>query len=249
MTAGKPRSSPKAKPPKPLPCPPATSFSRSPSGRAQGRNRLRRRIGLLLQLDDREEESPPTSPCCRHRRQFPKFVDGRGYSTAALLRQRYLPGELRAVGDILHDQLFFDARVGFDASFARKDDKSAAYAIAAGFFHPAFGDAYQGATTQFRQTFSAARAEIRHVAMSLLNITPELTASVVAKTAAVNALLADIAGELVAGRLRQQLRRRGHGADRPDRQDQAADRDLQPDTGRLPPETYDLMVYSRKHTA
>ncbi len=77
---------------------------------------------------------------------FPKFVDGRGYSTASLLRQRYgFKGEVRAVGDVLHDQLFFMQRVGFDA-FALKDGKNAAYAISNGY--TTFGETYQGATTE-----------------------------------------------------------------------------------------------------
>jgi len=47
---------------------------------------------------------------------FPKFTDGRGYSTAALLRTRYgYTGELRAFGDVGRDQLFYLARCGFDA--------------------------------------------------------------------------------------------------------------------------------------
>jgi len=45
--------------------------------------------------------------------QFPKFADGRGYSTAYLLRQRLgYRGELRAFGDVGRDQLFYLARVG-----------------------------------------------------------------------------------------------------------------------------------------
>ena len=47
---------------------------------------------------------------------FPKFTDGRGYSSAALLRTRYgYRGELRAFGDVGRDQLFYLARCGFDA--------------------------------------------------------------------------------------------------------------------------------------
>src|SRR5882724_858162 len=39
---------------------------------------------------------------------FPKFGDGRGYSIARLLRERYgYKGELRAIGDVLHDHLYF----------------------------------------------------------------------------------------------------------------------------------------------
>ena len=47
---------------------------------------------------------------------FPKFTDGRGYSLATLLRSRYgFKGELRAIGDVLRDQLLYLSRCGFDA--------------------------------------------------------------------------------------------------------------------------------------
>jgi len=47
---------------------------------------------------------------------FPKFADGRGYSSAVLLRTRYgYRGELRAIGDVGRDQLFYLKRSGFDA--------------------------------------------------------------------------------------------------------------------------------------
>lgn len=47
---------------------------------------------------------------------FPAFGDGRGYSTARLLRERYgYTGELRAIGDIQRDQLAYLVQVGFDA--------------------------------------------------------------------------------------------------------------------------------------
>ena len=47
---------------------------------------------------------------------FPQFTDGRGYSSARLLRERYgWKGELRAIGDIQRDQLFYLLRCGFDA--------------------------------------------------------------------------------------------------------------------------------------
>jgi len=47
---------------------------------------------------------------------FPKFRDGRAYSYARLLRERYgFKGELRAVGEVLLEQLFFMLRTGFDA--------------------------------------------------------------------------------------------------------------------------------------
>lgn len=54
---------------------------------------------------------------------FPTFGDGRGYSTARLLRERYgWKGELRAVGDIFRDQLFFLASCGFDAFVLRNGE-------------------------------------------------------------------------------------------------------------------------------
>lgn len=47
---------------------------------------------------------------------FPTFKDGRAYSTARLLRERHhFNGELRAVGNILRDQLAFLGRCGFDS--------------------------------------------------------------------------------------------------------------------------------------
>ena len=61
---------------------------------------------------------------------FPKFTDGRGYSTAALLRRRYgYRGELRAFGDVGRDQLFYLLRCGFDAfTLAPHHDPRAALA-------------------------------------------------------------------------------------------------------------------------
>ncbi|MDI4663913.1 DUF934 domain-containing protein [Xanthobacter autotrophicus] len=47
---------------------------------------------------------------------FPKFRDGRAYSQARLLRERYgYKGELRAVGNVLRDQVLLMVRAGFDA--------------------------------------------------------------------------------------------------------------------------------------
>lgn len=61
---------------------------------------------------------------------FPIFRDGRGYSTAALLRERFSwNGELRAIGDVLIDQLLPLARVGFD-SFAIRNDQNPDVALA-----------------------------------------------------------------------------------------------------------------------
>ena len=53
---------------------------------------------------------------------FPAFTDGRHYSSARLLRDRYgYKGEIRAIGDVLRDQLFYMRRCGFDAFAVRPD--------------------------------------------------------------------------------------------------------------------------------
>ena len=72
---------------------------------------------------------------------FPKAADGRGYSSAVLLRRLGYRGELRAFGDIGRDHLFFLLRCGFDA-FSLPPGRDPAAALAA------FGEFtlhYQGA--------------------------------------------------------------------------------------------------------
>jgi uncharacterized protein (DUF934 family) len=60
---------------------------------------------------------------------FPIFRDGRSFSTAALLRDRFKwTGEIRAIGDVLIDQLLQGARVGFD-SFALRPDQNTSIAL------------------------------------------------------------------------------------------------------------------------
>ncbi len=53
---------------------------------------------------------------------FPAFKDGRSYSHASLLRNRYnYKGDLRAIGDVLRDQLFFLQRCGMSSYEVRED--------------------------------------------------------------------------------------------------------------------------------
>ena len=89
---------------------------------------------------------------------FPRFADGRGYSIARLLRDRYAyKGELRAVGDIARDQLYFLNEVGFDA-YVLRDGKNAQDALAS--LHD-FTDGYQATarrTPWFRRSGVAAPA-------------------------------------------------------------------------------------------
>ncbi|PCJ28416.1 MAG: oxidoreductase [SAR86 cluster bacterium] len=53
---------------------------------------------------------------------FPVFSDGRSYSNARELRQRFeYKGEIRAIGDVLRDQLYYMSRCGFDSFDLRHD--------------------------------------------------------------------------------------------------------------------------------
>jgi uncharacterized protein (DUF934 family) len=63
---------------------------------------------------------------------LPKFRDGRAYSSARLLRQRYsYRGEVRAVGDVLREQALFMTRCGFDAFEPADGSEPEAWAEAA----------------------------------------------------------------------------------------------------------------------
>ena len=92
---------------------------------------------------------------------FKQFTDGRGYSIARLLRERYgWRGELRAIGDVLRDNVFYLSRCGFD-SFALRAEQNPQTALAA------FGDfsnAYQAAVDRpqplFRRRATASGASV-----------------------------------------------------------------------------------------
>jgi uncharacterized protein (DUF934 family) len=76
---------------------------------------------------------------------FPKFGDGRGFSIARLLRERHgYKGELRAVGQITRDHLFFLESVGFDA-FELREGEDAAESLAA---FDDFSESYQASVTR-----------------------------------------------------------------------------------------------------
>ena len=91
--------------------------------------------------------------------RFASVTDGRGYSLARLLRERYgYRAELRAVGDVARDQLFYLAACGFDAfTLADGEDPRAALAAFAD-----FSATYQGTVAQpaplFRRRFAGAPA-------------------------------------------------------------------------------------------
>jgi uncharacterized protein (DUF934 family) len=91
----------------------------------QSREALRARadIGVWLKPSDDPEviaADCPALPLVAV--DFPQFSDGRGYSLARLLRERHgFAGELRAIGDVLRDQIYYLAQCGFNAFAVRAD--------------------------------------------------------------------------------------------------------------------------------
>lgn len=85
---------------------------------------------------------------------FPKFVDGRGFSMARLLRERFgYIGEIRAIGQFIRDQLFMMQRCGFNAfQFDSEIDLAAASKSLSD-----FSDSYQVAADQPEPLFKRHR--------------------------------------------------------------------------------------------
>jgi len=87
-------------------------------------------LGVWIDSDETPEDlAPYADKLTLIAINFPKFADGRGYSFARILRECFgFTGELRAIGDVLHDQLFYLKRCGFDA-FAVREDKDVTAAL------------------------------------------------------------------------------------------------------------------------
>jgi uncharacterized protein (DUF934 family) len=85
-----------------------------------------RRVGVRLKAEEEVEVLAYDLPrLAVVALEFPKYRDGRAYTNARLLRERFkFKGEIRAVGDVLREQAGFMVRVGFDA-FEPADDASA----------------------------------------------------------------------------------------------------------------------------
>ncbi len=101
---------------------------------------------------------------------FPKWVDGRAYSQARLLRSRYrFKGEIRATGEVLVDMLPLLVRTGFDAAVLRSDQSLDAADRALAFFR----GHYQGDAIDNRPLFAhphgTAEALAREPAREFLN--------------------------------------------------------------------------------
>jgi len=80
---------------------------------------------------------------------LPKAADGRAYSIATLLRTRHgYRGELRAIGDVALDQLYYLRRVGFDSAQLPPHRSNATTLATIRTILRTFGDSYQSATDQ-----------------------------------------------------------------------------------------------------
>lgn len=94
---------------------------------------------------------------------FPTFRDGRAYSQARLLRERFAyRGELRATSQVLRDQFVFMLRAGFDAFEVMKDADAAAFATTAQRYSVFYQPTGDGRITAFHRRMLA-----RHAAESV----------------------------------------------------------------------------------
>src|SRR5205807_9902932 len=86
---------------------------------------------------------------------FPVFKDGRAFSQARLLRERYgFRGELRATGQVLRDQFLFMLRSGFDAFEVTKDADVPAFAEASRRYSVFYQPTGDGRTAALRARLS-----------------------------------------------------------------------------------------------
>ena len=104
--------------------------------------------GAVLRLepsDDPAAVADRLAHVARVEVHFPKFGDGRGFSLGRLLRERYgYKGELRAVGHLTRDHLFFLESCGFDA-YELREGENAEEAVAA---FGDFSESYQASVTR-----------------------------------------------------------------------------------------------------
>jgi len=109
-------------------------------------------VGVLLANDTELEELAGDLPRFGVvALQFPKWVDGRAYSQARLLRARYrFAGQLRATGEVLVDMLPLLKRTGFDAVVLRADQSIDAAERALRFF----AGHYQGDVNEHQPLFA-----------------------------------------------------------------------------------------------
>jgi uncharacterized protein (DUF934 family) len=83
---------------------------------------------------------------------FPKFQDGRAYSQARILRERFgFRGELRATGQVLRDQFIFMQRAGFDSFEVKKEADAKVFSAVSKRYSVFYQPTGDGRATAFRQ--------------------------------------------------------------------------------------------------
>jgi len=107
-------------------------------------------IGVVLRSNEAPQDIESLDRLSLIAIDFPAFTDGRGYTSARLLRSRFgYKGEIRAIGDVLRDELFLMKRCGID-SFALKAGKDMQAALDA---FDDFSVTYQAAADDERPLF------------------------------------------------------------------------------------------------
>ena len=107
-------------------------------------------VGIVLRSSEAPDEIQDLEKAPLIALDFPAFTDGRGYSSARMLRTRFgYKGEIRAIGDVMRDEMFYMSRVGID-SFAVKATKDIEKALSA---FDDFSVTYQAAADDERPLF------------------------------------------------------------------------------------------------
>jgi uncharacterized protein (DUF934 family) len=107
-------------------------------------------VGVVLRSSESPEEIAELAKAPLVAVDFPAFTDGRGYTSARMLRSRFgYKGEIRAIGDVMRDEMFLMSRVGID-SFAVKASKDIEKALGA---FDDFSVTYQAAADDERPLF------------------------------------------------------------------------------------------------
>lgn len=107
-------------------------------------------VGVVLKSAESPEAIADLAAVALVAVEFPAFTDGRGYTSARLLKSRLgFHGEIRAVGDVMRDEMFLMRRCGID-SFAVKPGKDIEEALSA---FDDFSVTYQAAADDERPLF------------------------------------------------------------------------------------------------
>lgn len=107
-------------------------------------------VGVVLRSNEAPADIQARDDLALVAIDFPAFTDGRGYTSARLLRSRLgYKGEIRAIGDVMREEMFLMSRCGID-SFAVKASKPIEKAVAA---FEDFSVTYQAAADDERPLF------------------------------------------------------------------------------------------------